>query len=158
MRPLRQSTPGSTSGCHAESRSPLVSRTTVPEALASFFLVRPQPVHQASVFTAVSQVLPASTVALLGAGCWAGLGKILSSKSSDILVHIPWIDNDSRKATYFTKRVQRACEGLWCQEKQCGLNLWTMMLVPAELGLCFCFFLLVSLQHFLFGILSNFST
>ena len=87
---------------HVESRSPLVSRTTVPEAPASFFLVQPQPVHQASMFTAVSQVLPASTVALLGAGCWAGLGKILFSKSSDILVHIPWIDYDYRKATYFT--------------------------------------------------------
>ena len=74
----------------------------MPEAPASFFLVQPQPVHQASMFTAVNQVLPAFTVALLGAGCWAGLGKILFSKSSDILVHIPWIDYDYRKATYFT--------------------------------------------------------
>ena len=63
-------------GTKSKSSSPLVSGTTVPEAVASLFLARPQPVHQASVFTAASQVLPASTVTLLGAGCWAGLGKI----------------------------------------------------------------------------------
>lgn len=75
-------------GNKSKSGSPLVPRTTVPKAFASFFLVRPQPVHQASVFTAVSQVLPASTVALLGAGCWAGPKNLYSQEEVFNVFHM----------------------------------------------------------------------
>ena len=60
----------------------------MPEAVASLFLARPQPVHQALVFTAASQVLPASTVTLLGAGCWAGPKNLYSQEEMFNMFHI----------------------------------------------------------------------